>query len=316
MLAPAFGRRKLFKQLTLGEREIIRRMLTKKVRVRDIARLLGKDRSTVFREIRRNTNAGGLHVETRANGMLKRRRLNARAKFRIVENDGLLEGQIDRLLRFGLSPEQIAGYLLRTRQQAHVSRSTVYRWVHRAWQGRKALLRFNGKTRVPYGSRKNSWDPDKRHISQRPAIVEKRERVGDWEADLVHGVKDNSHHCLLTLNDRATGFCIIRKVTALDSNTVAYAIIGALDGLPVKTITCDNGFELGRHKRIECVLKRHVYFTDTNSPQQRGSNENLNGLVRQFFPKGRSMRHVTQAQATAGRASDMATKHHVGCSPR
>jgi IS30 family transposase len=69
-------------------------------------------------------------------------------------------------------------------------------------------------------------------------------------------------------------------------------------GLPVKTLTCDNGLEFGRHKRMERVLKCRVYFTDTSSPQQRGSNENLNGLLRQFFPKGQSMRHVTQAQAT------------------
>jgi hypothetical protein len=90
----------------------------------------------------------------------------------------------------------------------------------------------------------------------------------------------------------------MRKLTALDSNTVAAAMINALSGLPVKTVSCDNGFEFGRHKRIESALKCIVYFTAVNSPQQRGSNENLNGLVRQFFPKGRSMIHVTQLHGT------------------
>lgn len=298
---PPFPPRRLrgpFRQLTLSERAIIRCMLTKRVRVREIALVLGKDRSTIFREIRRNKNAAGLYLEDHAHGILKRRRLAAREKFRCIENDILLQRQVEQLLQFGLSPEQIVGFLARNRHKTRVSRSTLYRWVHRAWQGRKSLLRFRGKTRAPYGSRKDAWDPDKRHISTRPAIVEKRERVGDWEADLVHGTQDDSRHCLLTLNDRATGFCIIKKLAGTDSYQVAYAIINALTGLPVRTITCDNGFEFGRHRLIERKLQCHVYFTDTNSPQQRGSNENLNGLLRQFFPKGKSMKHVTQAQAT------------------
>jgi IS30 family transposase len=273
-------------------------MLTQKHRVREIANLLGKHRSTIFRELKRNKNAGGLYYEPHAQSLLRKRRLDARARFRIIENDLQLEGYVEQLLKFGLSPEQVAGYMRRSVHERALSYRTVYRWVHRGWQSRKPLLRFRGKPRAPYGSRKNAWDPHKRHISERPLIVRKRERVGDWEADLVHGTQDDSRHCLLTLNDRATGFCIIRKITALDSNSVASVITSALLDLPVRTITCDNGFEFGRHKRLERALKCRVYFTDVNSPQQRGSNENLNGLVRQFFPKGRSMAHVTQLHAT------------------
>ena len=290
--------RKPFQQITFNERGIIRRMLSKKASVREIAQMLGKDRSTIFRELRRNRNAAGWYIEDHAESFLRKRRLSARSRFRIIENDTLLEGQAQGLLRFGLSPDQIAGFLDRARQKRAVSRSTLYRWVHRNWQSRKALLRFRGKVRAPYGSKRNSWDPDKRHISTRPALVEKRERIGDWEADLVHGTQDDSHHSLLTLNDRATGFCIIIKLSSLNSESCATAIIRALEGLPTKTITCDNGFEFGRHQRIERVLGCRVYFTDVNSPQQRGSNENLNGLLRQFFPKGRSMKHVTQLHAT------------------
>ena len=266
--------------------------------MREIAQLLGKDRSSIFREIRRNKNAGDLYIEDHAQSFLRKRRLIAREKFRVIENDVFLERQAEGLLKFGLSPEQVAGFLERARQTHAVSRSTLYRWVRRNWQSRKALLRFRGKVRVPYGTKRDAWDPNKRHISTRPALVEKRERVGDWEADLVHGTQDDSHHSLLTLNDRATGFCIVIKLSSLNSNACATAIIRALEGLPVKTITCDNGWEFGRHQRIERVLGCRVYFTDVNSPQQRGSNENLNGLLRQFFPKGRSMKHVTQLQAT------------------
>jgi IS30 family transposase len=246
--------RKPFKQLTFEERGIIRRMRTRKASVREIAQMLGKDRSSIFREVRRNKNAGDLYIEDHAQSFLRKRRLNAREKFRVIENDVFLERQAEGLLKFGLSPEQVAGFLERTRQSYAVSRSTLYRWVRRNWQSRKALLRFRGKVRVPYGTKRDAWDPNKRHISTRPALVEKRERVGDWEADLVHGTQDDSHHSLLTLNDRATGFCIVIKLSSLNSNACASAIIRALEGLPVKTITCDNGWEFGRHQRIAPVF--------------------------------------------------------------
>jgi IS30 family transposase len=142
------------------------------------------------------------------------------------------------------------------------------------------------------------WQAQKRHISERPRIVEKRERAGDWEADLVHGTQDDSRHCLLTINDRASGFVIIKKVTTLYPSSMAVIIALALKGLPVHTITVDNGIEFGHHKSIERRLKCQVYFTDTSSPQQRGSNENLNGLVREYFPKGKSMAHVNQVSAS------------------
>ena len=241
---------------------------------------------------------GNYYLEDHAQAILRRRRVSARAQFRVIENDTLLEGQAEGLFNYGLSPDQIAGFFERVHQVQKVSRSTLYRWVHRQWQSRKGLLRFRGKVRAPYGSKRDSWDPDKRHISTRPALVEERERVGDWEADLVHGTQDDSKHSLLTLNDRATGFVVIRKLSSLSSDVSAGVIVRALEGLPVETITCDNGWEFGRHQYIEQHLGCRVYFTDVNSPQQRGSNENLNGLLRQFFPKGRSMKHVTQLQAT------------------
>lgn len=288
--------RSQYKQLTQDERGFIRRMLSQKVRVREIARVVEKDRSTIFREVRRNRNAGGLYNEHHAKSFLKKRRINAREKFRIIENDILLEKQVEELMKYGLSPDQVAGWIATHRQRRTVSRSTLYRWVRRLWQLRKALLRTRGKVRAPYRSKKDSWDPNKRHISERPAIVEKRERVGDWEVDLVHGSQDDSNHCILTLVCRATGFCILRKLTSLGSDVCAAIMIRALAGLPVRTITCDNGSEFGRHKRIERSLGCRVYFTDPNSPQQRGSNENLNGLLRQYFAKGKSLKHVTQAQ--------------------
>jgi len=105
-----------FTQIAPSEREIIRRMMVQKKRIPEIAKFLGKHRSSVWREVKRNTNAGGVYYEVHAEGLLRRRRLQAREKFRVVENDMILEEFVAKLLKFGLSPEQIAGYMQRSKQ--------------------------------------------------------------------------------------------------------------------------------------------------------------------------------------------------------
>jgi transposase, IS30 family len=290
--------KKKYSHLSFAEREIIRRLHFGRKTCAEIARILGKHRSTIARELKRNTNAGGMYLERHAHTAMLRRRKAAKEKFRVIDNDVQLAMNIERLLTNSLSPEQIAGYMRRVGHLRSLCHKTIYNWIHRQWQSRKAYLRFKGRPRVPYGARKRFWQPHKRHISERPAIVEKRRRVGDWEGDLVHGTKDDSRHALLTLVDRASGFAIIWKVQTLYPHLMAHHVAIALRGFPVHTITFDNGFEFGHHRQIERLLKCKVYFTDSHSPEQRGSNENLNGLIREFFPKGQSMRHVTQQQAS------------------
>lgn len=263
-----------------------------------IARTLGKHRATVVREIKRNTNEAGVYYEKHAQARMLRRRKAAKQPALVIDNDLQMEAYVENLLKNRLSPEQITGYMRRSGYSRPVCHKTIYSWVHRRWRSRKAYLRFKGRPRVPYGARKDMWHPQKRHISERPLIADKRRRAGDWEGDLVHGIRDDSRHSLLTLNDRASGFCVIRKINTLNPFMVAHIIEIALRGLPVHTITFDNGIEFGQHKTIEKLLKCQVYFTDTNSPQQRGSNENLNGLIREFFPKGTSLAHATQIQAS------------------
>lgn len=273
-------------------------MLGRKNSGAEIARVLGKHRATIAREIKRNTNAAGIYYEVHAHNSMLRRRKAAKTVSLIIDNDLQLQIELERLFQRSLSPEQIVGYMRRGGCSRVLSHQTIYDWVHRKWQSRKAYLRFKGKPRVPYGAGKTFWHPHKRHISTRPKIVEKRLRVGDWEGDLVHGNKDDSRHALLTLVDRTSGFGVIWKIRSLYPHFVAGVVELALRGLPVRTITFDNGFEFGHHKTIEKLLKCQVYFTDVNSPQQRGTNENFNGLVREFFPKGVSLAHVTQADAT------------------
>lgn len=269
-----------------------------------IARVLDKSRTSVWRELKRNTNEGEFYYERHANARMLRRRRAAKERSRIIDNDIQFETRVENFLKVQhLSPEQIAGHLARSGDLQGVCHKTIYRWIHRNWPTRKAYLRFKGRPRVPYGMRKRAWQPHKRHISTRPAVVEKRMRVGDWEADLVHGSQDDSRHCVLSLNDRASGINIFWKVTTLHAYSMAHIIAIALKGLPVKTITCDNGSEFACHKLIERKLHCHVYFADPGHPEQRGSNENTNGLLRQFLPKGKSLKHTTQAQLTIIAAS-------------
>jgi IS30 family transposase len=272
--------------------------LAQKKSCAEIARMFGKHRSTIAREIKRNTNASHIYYEVHAHASMRRRRLAAKAQYRLIDNDPQLQQYVEHLLKSTFSPEQIAGYMRRAKLIRPLCHKTIYRWVHRQWRTRREYLRFKGRPRAPYGLAKTVWQPHKRHISERPQIVEMRGRVGDWEVDLVHGTRDDSRHCILTLNERVTSFGIGRKLRGTNSLPVAYAIADALRDLPVKTITCDNGIEFACHKTIEKSLGCRVYFTDTHSPQQRGANENLNGLLREFIPKGTSLAHATQYDVT------------------
>jgi IS30 family transposase len=277
---------------------LIRELLARGYKRAGIARILGKHRSTICREIKRNTNESHIYYEVHAQAFTRDRRLQAKTAWRVIDRDYMLQAYIENLLKSTNSPEQIAGYMNRSHHPQTLCHKTIYRWIHRQWRTRRAYLRFKGRPRLAYGARKREWQPHKRHISQRPRIVQKRLRVGDWEADLVHGTQDDSRHCILTINERKSGLVIGRKLTSIRSVPVAYRIADALRDLPVHTITCDNGIEFARHKTIEQLTKAKVYFTDTHSPQQRGANENINGLLREFFPKGKSLAHVTQYDVT------------------
>jgi IS30 family transposase len=287
-----------YSHISFADRTVIRALKARKYSRAEMARMLGKHRSTICRELKRNTNQAGIYYEGHANAFMLARRRAAKALFRRIDRDPMLEAKIEGLLKRHYSPEQIAGYMRRAGYTYRTCHKTIYAWAHRKWQTRKAYLRFKGRPRVPYGQHKRLWQPHRRHISDRPRLVDRRLRVGDWEVDLVHGVRDDSRHSLLTLNERKSGFCIVRKLTTLNPIVVAHVIADALRELPVHTITCDNGFEFGQHRRIEKLVGCKVYFTDTHSPQQRGSNENLNGLLREFFPKGTSLIRVSQYDAT------------------
>jgi IS30 family transposase len=266
----------------------------------EIARIMGRHRSTIGREIARNSaRYDGAYrpsiAQERTNGRRSRSRRNRRftaSEWRIVR----------RLLAEKLSPEQISGRLS-VDGRVSISRETIYRYIRRDKRegGRLfRLLRQSGKRRKRHkGAEKRGRLTGKRHISERPASVESREEVGHWEMDTIVSAKDR--HCVVTLVERATGCVLLGKLrsrSAAETNARVLQLIRKHRHL-FKTITVDNGTEFHGYREIERRTGMIFYFATPYHSWERGTNENTNGLVRQYIPKRASMKDVTQARCTA-----------------
>jgi IS30 family transposase len=281
--------------LTLAEREEISRGITAHQSARSMARLLGRSPSTVSREISRN---GGYD---RYRAALADEKAWVRAcrpkRCKLANNSGLRQAVV-RKLRLNWSPEQIAGWLKRTHPEDefyHVSHETIYRSLFVQARGvlKKELLSHLRSKRTIRRSKSVDPNGDRRgqikdivSISARPATVEDRAVPGHWEGDLLSGSK-NSY--IATLVERRTRYVMLAKVANKDTQTVVSALIKQAKKLPnelYKSLTWDRGKELADHRRFTLATNIDVYFCDPQSPWQRGSNENTNGLLRQYFPSG------------------------------
>jgi len=281
--------------LTLAEREEISRGITAHQSARSMARLLGRSPSTVSREISRN---GGYD---RYRAALADEKTWVRAcrpkRCKLANNSGLRQAVV-RKLRLNWSPEQIAGWLKRTHPEDefyHVSHETIYRSLFVQARGvlKKELLSHLRSKRTIRRSKSVDPNGDRRgqikdivSISARPATVEDRAVPGHWEGDLLSGSK-NSY--IATLVERRTRYVMLAKVANKDTQTVVSALIKQAKKLPnelYKSLTWDRGKELADHRRFTLATNIDVYFCDPQSPWQRGSNENTNGLLRQYFPSG------------------------------
>lgn len=250
----------------------------------EIAREIGVHRSTVTREIERNGSERWKYNASRAIRMTRERHEKKRKK-RI---DEAIWTKVGQLLELGWSPEQISKRL-EVEGLPGVSHETIYRHIYQDKQkGGKMYMhlrrRHTYRKRIhKYCSRKG-WDT-RRPISERPVIVETRERLGDWEADTIIGRERKGG--IVSLVERHSRYCVLLKVATKSAPTVADAVCSSL--LPVKdkvfTITSDNGIEFMRHETIAATLDADFFFADPYSSWQRGTNENTNGLVRQYFPK-------------------------------
>jgi len=287
----------MYHQLSQEERYTIARCRAHAISERAIAFVLGRSPSTISREVLRNAKAydGAYRAEpAHSYAVARRRRCRRGTQF------GQAQLQlVDELVLEKWSPEQITGWLA-DQDILSISHETIYRRIRRdrraggtLWKSLRVYPKFGRKR---YGR----WDsrgvlPGKRHISERPAEVEQRQEIGHVEADTVMG--SDMRHCVLTLLERATGFVIIKKLKARTKEEVTRALTEVLHvHRGIKTITFDNGTEFHDYAKIEQRFPVRCYFATPYHSWERGSNENMNGLIRQYLPKGSCMRHVTQDQ--------------------
>ena len=309
-LAPHGGirpppRRRSRLALTLSEREEISRGIVAQCSIRSMARLLGRSPSTVSREVRRN----GGYDQYRATLADERAWARARRpkRCKLARHPPLCR-LVARKLRLNWSPEQISGWLKRAHPgdgSYQVSHETIYRSLFVQARGvlKKELLQYLRSKRTIGRSKQASQKggahgqiKDMISICERPASVEDRAVPGHWEGDLLSGSK-NSY--IATLVERHTRYVMLVKVTNKDTRTVVSALIRQAKKLPTelyKSLTWDRGKELAAHKQFTLATDIDVYFCDPQSPWQRGSNENTNGLLRQYFPKGTDVSVYSQAE--------------------
>ena len=294
--------------LTLAEREEISRGVATGRSLRSIAVLLHRAPSTVSREIKRN---GGRRTY-RANAADQAAWDRAhRPKICKLANNRALARIVAKKLTLHWAPRQIAGWLKRHYpgdENMQVSHETIYRTLFIQARGalKKELLKHLRRTRAMRRSRHHTQKgPDHGRIvdavsiRERPAEVEDRAVPGHWEGDLLCGTKDSQ---IATLVERHSRYVMLVRVPSKDSKTVVNALIKQAHKLPrelYKSLTWDRGSEMAGHKRFSLATDIKVYFCDPQSPWQRGSNENTNGLLRQYFPKGMDLSNVHQNRLNA-----------------
>ena len=290
--------------LTPWEREEISRGIAAHESVRSIAKLLGRSPSTVSREISRNGGYDRYSAPTADDAAWARTRRPKRCK---LASSPRLRRAVARKLRLQWSPEQIAGWLKSTfpgDQTQHVSHETIYRSLFVQARGvlKKELFQHLRSKRSIRRSRRMDLPADRRgkianmvSIRDRPAAAEDRAVPGHWEGDLLSGSK-NSH--IATLVERHTRYVMLAKVDSKETQAVVCALIKQAKKLPnelYKSLTWDQGKELADHRQFTMATDIDVYFCDPQSPWQRGSNENTNGLLRQYFPKGTDLSVYSQS---------------------
>ncbi|MCH8079766.1 MAG: IS30 family transposase [Proteobacteria bacterium] len=312
-LAPSGGIRPPPRQrsrlaLTLSEREEISRGIASHLSLRTIAVQLGRSPSTISREIKRNGGYDSYRATQAEQAAWDRARRPQRCKLACHRT---LSRIVAAKLRLNWSPEQIAGWLKNEypgEECHHVSHETIYRSLFVQARGvlKKELLQTLRSQRTIRRSRHASLKKDGLgqitnavSIRERPASVEDRAVPGHWEGDLIAGSK-NSY--IATLVERHTRYVMLAKVKNKDTESVVSALIKQSKKLPselYKSLTWDRGKEMADHQRFTLATDIDVYFCDPSSPWQRGSNENTNRLLRQYFPKGTDLSIHSQTKLNA-----------------
>jgi IS30 family transposase len=286
-----------YHQITFAERYSLGLLRQRGLSAAAIARVLGRHRSTVSREVRRNhTHHDGGYRPPLADWYARGRRSRSRRNTQFTAADWT---RVESLVREDWSPEQVAGWL-RRRGELRISHETIYRdiWADKR-QGGTLYQHLRGARKL---KRKRYGRADsrgrlagKRPITARPRGAETRSRFGHWECDTMLGA-GQAGPCVLTLVERKSGFVAVGKLrqrTGADVNQRAHRLIRA-QPRRVRTLTVDNGTEFHSYAALERAIPTRFYFATPHHAWERGTNENTNGLLRQYLPKGASMAHLTQ----------------------
>ncbi len=289
-----------YHQLTLEERYMISMLRMRGLCNAEIARFMQRHRCTIGREVERNKDSNGRYAVKNAQSKSNGRRRRSRRNRQFTHQSFLL---IIKYLRLDYSPEQIAGTLNR-HGLLNISHETIYQyiWADKAVGGDlykhlRCATKLRRKRSQAYDSRGRL--AGKRMIDTRPKIVESRRNKGHWEIDTVMGSGDL--HCIVTIVERKTGYVLIGKLenrTMEKTNRRTIELIKK-KGFTFSTITADNGTEFHTYEDVEKATGVKYYFAHPYHSWERGTNENTNGLIRQYLPKRTSMAHVTQHQCNA-----------------
>jgi len=279
-----------YTQLTEEHRIEIYAMLKAGEKQSQIATQIGCHPSTICRELKRNVGQRGYRPKQAHRKAIHRRK--DKASERISSSTWKV---VNALLRDELSPEQVCGRLA-LEEQPTVSHERIYQYIYedKAKGGDLyTFLRCQKQRRKRYGSHsRRGIIPNKVSIDERPELVDKRERIGDWEGDTIIG-KGHSG-AIVSLVDRASRYTLLRRLPGKHADGVRDAIIDLLKPFKERamTITFDNGLEFAKHEEISEALKADIYFAHPYHSWERGLNENTNGLVRQYAPKNKTFDHV------------------------
>lgn len=284
-----------YSQLTQEQRYQIYELDQQRLSPGEIGERIGVHRTTVLRELRRNKGERG-YRPNQAQKKAEERRARPRRPPKLTPQ---MREEIEESLREDWSPEQVAGRR-RREGKATVGKTRIYQLV---WDDQKAGGDLHTRLRQARKRRKRYGKPDRRGgipnrvgIEQRPPEVETRQRVGDWEIDTVLGVQES--RAVVTITERRTRYLVATKVPNRKSPTVAGAVIASLEPHQkrVLTITADNGKEFAGHEFIAAGLEAKVFFARPYHSWERGTNENTNGLLRQYLPKKRSLKPLSELE--------------------
>jgi len=288
-----------YQQITQEERYQIYALKKEGLSQTAIAKNLSRDKGTISRELKRNKGLKGYRPK-QADEMAKEREKKKPKKRRL--NEQIID-YIKEKIKLYWSPEQISGRMVLEGYNA-ISHETIYQYLLRDKKSGGELYKYLRHKNKPYRKSYGSSDKrgeiaNKRSIEERPSIVEENNRIGDWEIDLIIG--KNHKQALVTVVDRKSKFTLIQKISSKKSEEVKAALISMMESVKgnILTITSDNGKEFSKHEEVAKALNADFYFCHPYSSWERGLNENTNGLIRQFFPKGSEFISITDEQVLA-----------------